>query len=121
MEPINVDHFKQKLLEERTVLETELSKIAKRDPKNPDNWEPVAPDINPQIADITELADTFEEFENQVGAGARLKERLQNINAALNRIDEGTYGKCEKDGTQIPVARLEANPTAKTCIGHSSR
>ena len=119
METINVDHLKQKLLEERIVLEAELGKIAKRDPKNPDNWEPVAPDINPQLADITELADTFEEFENQAGDGARLEGRLRKVNAALKRIDEGTYGKCEKDGEQIPSARLEANPAAQTCIKHS--
>lgn len=119
METINIDYFKQKLLEERTAIETELGKIAKRDPKNPDNWEPVAPDINPQIADITELADTFEEFENQAGAGARFEGRLRQINAALKRIDDGTYGICVKGREQIPVARLEANPAANTCIAHS--
>lgn len=49
-----------------------------------------------------------------------LIEGLQNshreITAALKRIDEGTYGKCERCGRDIPMERLEAIPTTSLCV-----
>jgi DnaK suppressor protein len=38
------------------------------------------------------------------------------INAALERIEKGTYGKCESCGSQIPRARLDAIPYAAHCL-----
>ena len=42
--------------------------------------------------------------------------RLSEIDAALDRILLGTYGRCEVCGEDIPVARLEARPTARRCV-----
>ena len=44
------------------------------------------------------------------------EQRLNDIAASLARLDAGTYGKCEVCGTRIADARLEARPTARTCI-----
>jgi DnaK suppressor protein len=44
------------------------------------------------------------------------KEAREEIAAALRRIDEETYGKCERCGQDIPVERLEAIPTARLCV-----
>jgi RNA polymerase-binding protein DksA len=41
---------------------------------------------------------------------------LAEINAALKRIDDGTYGQCSNCATQIPEERLEARPYATLCI-----
>ncbi len=41
---------------------------------------------------------------------------LENIEEALKRIHNGTYGYCEKCGQQIPFARLEVLPSANECI-----
>lgn len=41
---------------------------------------------------------------------------LRGVEAALARIDNGSYGLCIEDETEIPFARLEANPTAMRCI-----
>src|SRR5919108_438083 len=41
---------------------------------------------------------------------------LSEIDAALKRIDDGTYGKCGKCGKEIPAERLEAVPWASLCI-----
>ena len=41
---------------------------------------------------------------------------LAEIDAALKRIDDGTYGICTNRGEQIPVERLEALPYATLCI-----
>ena len=36
--------------------------------------------------------------------------------AALERLDGGTYGSCERCGKEIPIERLEALPTARLCV-----
>lgn len=41
---------------------------------------------------------------------------LGDIEAALERLDAGTYGQCNDCGATIPPARLNAYPTAKRCI-----
>lgn len=45
------------------------------------------------------------------------RRRLQDVRAALARIEAGTYGTCERCGADVPFERLEAVPTAKLCIG----
>ena len=44
------------------------------------------------------------------------KKMLAEINNALRRIEEGTYGVCEGKGEQIPKARLNAIPWAQYCV-----
>lgn len=44
------------------------------------------------------------------------RQRLREIEAALARIDDGRYGRCERCGRPIPLERLEARPTARTCV-----
>ena len=41
---------------------------------------------------------------------------LREIDEALRRIEDRSYGKCEDCGKKIPVARLKAKPHAKYCI-----
>lgn len=41
---------------------------------------------------------------------------LAEIEAAMTRLDDGTYGTCERCGGQIGDGRLEARPVARTCI-----
>jgi RNA polymerase-binding protein DksA len=43
-------------------------------------------------------------------------EALREINQALARIAQGTYGRCERCGGPIPVARLEVVPYARLCM-----
>ena len=44
---------------------------------------------------------------------------LAEVEAALRRVDEATYGVCEVCGRSIAPERLEARPTARTCITHA--
>lgn len=41
---------------------------------------------------------------------------LREVQAALGRMKDGTYGECVECGTHIPYARLAANPSAARCI-----
>ena len=45
---------------------------------------------------------------------------LANVDAAERRLQDGRYGVCEVCGVRIPAARLEARPTARTCVPHAT-
>lgn len=47
------------------------------------------------------------------------EKELEDINIALHAIAEGTYGICKQCGRDIPFERLQAKPTADTCIDHA--
>ncbi|MDX6277728.1 MAG: DnaK suppressor protein, partial [Nocardioidaceae bacterium] len=58
----------------------------------------------------------------QVGALIEQGERhLAELEAAESRISDGTYGRCAICGKDIAEARLEARPTARTCIVCANR
>lgn len=46
----------------------------------------------------------------------QLRSHRQEIIKALEKLDDGTYGKCENCGNEIPIERLEAIPTASLCV-----
>ena len=57
---------------------------------------------------------------SQVGALANdARHQVAEAQAALRRVDEATYGVCEVCGTSIAPERLQARPTARTCITHA--
>ncbi|MDQ0231101.1 yteA family sporulation protein [Metabacillus malikii] len=59
------------------------------------------------------------EREKDIALNEHAEEELNDINRALKAIDEGTYGKCEVCGAEIPLERLDAIPTATTCVNHA--
>ncbi len=54
-------------------------------------------------------------------SGERRAVQLREIEAALRRIDDGSYGECERCAEPINPRRLDADPTARLCIGCASR
>lgn len=58
---------------------------------------------------------TFER-ELDITLEENLRRRLAEVKAALDRVEAGTYGICERCGAEIPEERLEAVPTASLCI-----
>jgi DnaK suppressor protein len=55
------------------------------------------------------------------GLDDRGKAELEAIDQALQRMESGDYGRCEDCGELIPVDRLEALPTATTCVQCSEK
>lgn len=49
------------------------------------------------------------------------KNALEQIEAAIERIEDGSFGRCEECGARIPQARLEAIPYAAMCIQCASQ
>jgi RNA polymerase-binding transcription factor DksA len=48
-----------------------------------------------------------------------LQDQLDDVEAALSKLDDGTYGQCEKCQKAIGDARLEAMPATRFCIDHA--
>ena len=52
----------------------------------------------------------------RVGQAAALGATLADVERALEKLDDGTYGICDRCGTQIPEERLEARPWTSLCV-----
>ena len=102
--------YRERLLQERTQL---LARIAE------------------QRGGLVSRADmAADHFDNSFQSRAQIRTERQtefainehetaelgDIEAALERLDAGTYGQCSECGAIIPPARLNAYPTAKRCI-----
>ena len=61
------------------------------------------------------------ETDTTITMAQRHAAELQEIDAALGRIADGSYGECEECGGDIGAARLEVQPTARLCIACQER
>lgn len=116
---IDIKKYKEKLEAELSLVEKELSQIARKNPDNPKDWEPVETDMGTDGSDSNDVADEMESFEENTAILSKLEAQYNDIRLALEKIENGTYGKCEVGGEDIPENRLDANPSARTCIEHS--
>ncbi len=62
-----------------------------------------------------EATESFE-LEKRLSLEKRLAEQLGEVEHALRKFEEGTYGLCDTCGQPIPPARLEALPQASLCL-----
>ncbi len=105
--------LKAELEEKKKYLEEELSSFAKKDPKMKGDWDAKMPRV-PE-GNLEEAADEVEEYSTNLHIEFNLENQLKEVNAALERIKKGTYGKCEKCQKNINPERLKASPEATTC------
>jgi RNA polymerase-binding transcription factor DksA len=73
-------------------------------------------DFDENFADSGQVA--AEQGENKI-LSSSLREQLNEVERALHKMDEGTYGRCERCGEPIAEARLEAMPASAFCIAHA--
>lgn len=105
MDAAKLDHFREILLEElrrRTANQRE---------NQADALEMGTSDDGVKDAADMSLMDVNQELELRLSE--RESQMVADIDQALLRIDEGSYGVCAKCGKEIPQARLEAVPTAR--------
>ena len=74
-------------------------------------------DYDANFADTSQV--TAERGEAEV-LSSSLRESLEEVERAIGKLDDGSYGKCEVCGQDIAPARLEAMPAARYCITHAS-
>ena len=110
---IEIEQMRERLVEERQRVLDALENIRAENPGSlgEETEEPTYQDNHPgDVATATfdrEMATSLEENSSHV---------LAEIDAALARIDRGTFGVCERCGKPIGEDRLEALPWATLCI-----
>lgn len=98
-----ISEYKNKLTKERALIASEI----KQDEK------PV--DFGSDIDHGDEESDKSEEMGNQLAAAQDLKNRLDDIDNALEKIRLGKYGICEKCGKEIEPEILDIDPESRLC------
>jgi DnaK suppressor protein len=68
---------------------------------------------------FADTAQVSAEQGEQQALSAELRDQLDDVEKALTRLDEGTYGTCEVCGQPIGDARLEVMPATRFCIEHA--
>lgn len=105
---LNINNFETILISEKKrvqnnidALKGELNSIGSED----------------EIDDAGDMSELQTDNANDQAILQRLIAEMAEIDAALGRIQAGTYGICEKTGSPIPLERLKANPSARTVVG----
>ena len=78
-------------------------------------------DDNQNHPDLADRASSETDRAIELRARDRQRKLIAKIDAALQRIDEGTYGYCEETGEPISLKRLEARPIATLSIEAQER
>jgi DnaK suppressor protein len=105
-----LNHFRELLSAWKRELMEEVDRTMhhmKDDASNP-------PDPNDRATQETE-------FGIELRTRDRERKLLKKIDAALSRIDDGSYGYCEETGDEIGLRRLEARPVATLCVEAQER
>jgi len=72
-------------------------------------------DFGDDIDSMEEESDETEEFSNRLGTQKVLEDRLSEIQEALNRVTDGSYGTCKKCGKMLTHEMLRLNPESSLC------
>lgn len=115
---IDTEYFKKRLEGEKDSLERELSQVARKNPGNPSDWEPIPAERDTSQADENTVADSIEDYESNSAIANTLEARYNDVRSGLDKIKHGTYGLCQICNKEIEIDRLEANPAARTCKEH---
>jgi DnaK suppressor protein len=111
---IDTDRFRTELLEERARVEAAIASLRESHPGSlDDEVEEISAGSDNHVGD-TATATLGREIDYTLGENS--ERVLSEINVALKRIEDGTYGTCASCGQEIAPARLEAYPWASLCI-----
>jgi DnaK suppressor protein len=101
-----LSRFKKILLKERDDIIGEVKQISE---SSKEMGQDGTQDIGDEAANIYNKQILLSLSENE-------RVRLQEVDEALDRIANGTYGTCEECGGPISLKRLEVRPVAKYCV-----
>lgn len=95
---------------QKKIIESDIERLEKEINKN----EKISdPSHNPD-----DDASEFEQFEENQALIKAVKSDLIELEVAIKKISEGTYGACEICGEPIEEGRLKAYPAAAFCVTH---
>jgi DnaK suppressor protein len=114
MTSVETERFREALLDERKRVEHAIATLRDQHPGSLDEEvEETSPTNDNHLAE-TATATLGREIDYTLGENSG--QVLADIDSALQRIDDGTYGTCVSCGQEIPMQRLEAYPAASLCI-----
>lgn len=108
----DLQSLEKKLLAERDELARELTEFERQARRSADS----AQKETALDEDYADLGTSTFERERDLSLQQNLQDLVDQVERALERIQEGTYGTCESCGKGIEVARLRALPYASLCI-----
>lgn len=98
-----IEEYKKKLQHERLIVSDEIKNLEK----------PL--DFGDDVDHFEEDTDKTEEMDSQMAAAKSIKDRLVEIDIALEKVQEGKYGICEKCGAEIEDEILNIDPESRFC------
>src|SRR3974390_3832742 len=104
------DYFRQKLLDWKEDILKEAKETLQH-----------LQDENQNHSDLADRASSETDRAIELRARDRQRKLIAKIDAAIQRIDDGTYGHCEETGQPISLKRLEARPIATLSIEAQER
>ncbi len=108
---INMERMKERLEAKRTELQRQIASLTEAHPT------PVDPiEISEDSLEFEDTAVDFLETQQEQSIEVNEQALLTEVEAALKRIEDGTYGRCVDCGKFIPEKRLEAIPWASRCV-----
>ena len=107
------DLFRERLTGERERVNAEIDDLGAEIAAFGEGQQDQGAGVANHLADV---ATDMMEQERDLALIANLRDRLRDIDQALERLDAGTYGQCQRCGTPIGAERLDARPFATLCI-----
>ena len=104
--PTRMTDLRRQLLERERKLQLELLAVMRSHSER---------DLS-ESADVVDLAVNTSEREMAFRIAEMRSREMMQIDDALQKISEGTYGICEECGRDIPLARLQARYSASLCV-----
>ena len=114
-----LEKFREQLLAERARLEEELHEIENRTARVDESDR--ASELSAYEDHPADLASETFEREKDLAIGESVEHLLHKVINALEKIDRGTYGRCDACNRPIKKARLRALPFATLCLSCQDR
>jgi len=76
---------------------------------------------DPEGGDVCDIASSDRERDLKLRLSERDRDKLREINEAIERIEEGSFGECEACGSKIPMERLKVMPFTTVCVPCKSK
>lgn len=113
LEKESLEQIKQELLDRKSKILNDLQDISQHDSHEADNRSAKFPEYGDKA---DENAQEVNEYSTTIATEKILEKTLEDINKALKRVENGTYGICKYCGETINPKRLLARPIASSCI-----
>ncbi len=118
LEQAQLDDLRRRLDEEHSDLDADIARTNSTDIQADKEYDP---EFSSQSNHPAESAtETFQQ-ERGLAVEGMLQGQLAQVERAQARMKDGSYGRCEICGRDIPLERLQAKPSATLCIDDQAR